>query len=87
MKAMFPFGSSWPDSGYRIAEELKKKRDLPSGKEIYLAKDLKDGVAIAKEKTPKGTICLLSPAAASYGFFKDFEQRGDAFARYVRGEE
>ena len=76
-----------PDSGYRIAEELKKKRDLPSGKEIYLAKDLKDGVAIAKEKTPKGTICLLSPAAASYGFFKDFEQRGDAFARYVRGEE
>ena len=34
--------------------------------------------------TSPGKICLLSPAAASYDSFKNFEQRGDTFKQLVR---
>ena len=35
-------------------------------------------------QTKPGTICLLSPAAASYDSFKNFEQRGETFKQLVR---
>ena len=44
---------------------------------------LEQAVQKAKEVTPKGKVCLLSPAAASYGFFKNFEERGEFFQKYV----
>jgi len=37
--------------------------------------------------TPTGGICLLSPAAASYDAFKNFEERGDIFKKIVSGVE
>ena len=63
-----------------------------SGKKIYeavkgpdnriLVEDLKEAVNKAKEVTPEGSSCILSPAAASYGYFKDFEERGDKFREF-----
>ncbi len=47
-----------------------------------MAADMAEAVAIAKEKTPKGTIVLLSPASASYDLYKNFEERGRAFAQH-----
>ena len=35
------------------------------------------------EITRPGHSCVLSPAAASYGIFKNFEERGEVFARLV----
>lgn len=52
---------------------------------MILTSGLAEAVQKAKEVTPKGSVCLLSPAAASYGFFKNFEERGDRFQEYVRG--
>ena len=46
--------------------------------------DLKNAVAVAKRVTAKGKICLLSPAAASYGIFKNFEERGEVFQNLVK---
>ena len=46
--------------------------------------DLKNAVAVAKRVTAKGKICLLSPAAASYGIFKNFEERGEVFQKLVK---
>ena len=46
--------------------------------------DLQDAVALAKEITPAGKACILSPAAASYGYFKNFEERGDVFQQLVK---
>ena len=40
-------------------------------------------VQAAKELTAKGKSCVLSPAAASYNDFKNFEERGDAFKKLV----
>ena len=34
--------------------------------------------------TSPGTICLLSPAAASYDQFRNFEERGETFMNLVR---
>ncbi len=67
-----------PDTGLRIGKELEK-----TNTNLVYAKDLKDAVKAAKEKTASGKACVLSPAAASYGFFKNFEERGDAFEKYV----
>ncbi len=34
---------------------------------------------MAKQITEKGKICLLSPAAASYNVYQNFEKRGEHF--------
>ena len=42
-----------------------------------------DAVKTAKEVTKPGKACVMSPAAASYGIFKNFEERGAAFKELV----
>ncbi|MBQ8043804.1 MAG: UDP-N-acetylmuramoyl-L-alanine--D-glutamate ligase [Clostridia bacterium] len=68
------------DSGKKIYEELKKTN---TSSNYVLAEDLEKAVELATQITKKGTICLMSPAAASYGVFKNFEERGDKFKEYV----
>ena len=51
---------------------------------LYSAADYKHVVTIASEVTKKGKICLLSPAAASYDMFKNFEERGNVYKKNVR---
>ena len=46
-----------------------------------------DAVKKAAELSGFGDIVLLSPAAPSYGIYKNFEQRGDDFARCVNALE
>ena len=53
-------------------------------KNLVLVDDLKSAVEESKKLTKKGKCCLMSPAAASYGFFKNFEDRGDKFKEYVK---
>lgn len=66
-----------PKTGEYIANGLKKKT-------AYLVENLEQAVKIAKEKTKKGTICLLSPAASSYGYFKNFQERGNIYKALVK---
>lgn len=54
-------------------------------KRLIIAENLEKAVHIAKEKTSIYGICLLSPAAASYDSFKNFEERGDVYKKIVRG--
>ena len=53
-----------------------------SNKKIEFFEDLKSAVSFAKKVTKENTICLLSPAASSYGYFKNFEERGKLFKQY-----
>jgi UDP-N-acetylmuramoylalanine--D-glutamate ligase len=55
-----------------------------AGIRFYMANDYKEVVEIAGEVTGKGKICLLSPAAASYDMFKNFEERGNTYKKNVR---
>ena len=67
-----------PKTGHDIAEKLPRDR-------TYIVETLEDAVDVAKKVTAKNKICLLSPAAASYGFFKNFEEKGDLFKKLVVG--
>ena len=65
-------------SGERIYKEVS---NLPY---CRYTEDLQGAVSLAREITPPGKACILSPAAASYGYFKNFEERGDVFQQLVK---
>jgi len=66
------------ETGKRIAEETGKLDNM------IVVEDLKAAVEKAFELTPKGCGCVMSPAAASYGYFKNFEERGEVFCEIIR---
>jgi UDP-N-acetylmuramoylalanine--D-glutamate ligase len=51
---------------------------------FYSSADYEEVVIKAKEITRQGMICLLSPAAASYDMFRNFEERGKFYKKSVR---
>ena len=67
-----------PDTGERIARDITN----PEVRTV-LAADLADAVNTAHQLAKKRVI--LCPAAASYGFYKNFEERGKHFKQLVRG--
>ena len=72
------------DTGSRIYNEIKEKlnkKNLPSN--IVLTKHIEEAVDLGFKLTEKNKACILSPAAASYGIFKNFEHRGDVFCKLV----
>ena len=68
-----------PKTGHDIAKKIENER-------AYIVETLEDAVEVAKKVTAKGKSCLLSPAAASYGFFKNFEEKGNLFKQLVMKE-
>ena len=50
-----------------------------SNMDCFFANDMENVFEILNEVGNHGDICLLSPAAASYDQFKNFEHRGDKF--------
>lgn len=65
-------------------EKLLTEAKIDSRINIYPCYYFDKGVNKAKEVTPQGKICLLSPAASSYDMFKNFEVRGDEFQKLVK---
>lgn len=64
-----------PDSGYRIADMLNTKAN------VFRVKNMEE--AVQKASAVAKACCVLSPAAASYGFYKNFEERGKHFKELV----
>ena len=65
-----------PDTGARIAKEIEGRSfAFP----IVPAASLAEGVEKAFSTSANDTVLLLSPAAPSFGHFRDFEERGDMF--------
>jgi UDP-N-acetylmuramoylalanine--D-glutamate ligase len=69
-----------PDSGPRILEALSGL----AGVKTENAEDLPAAVRLAREVTPAGGVVLLSPAAPSYGRYRNFEHRSEAFTEAIR---
>ena len=67
------------DSGRRMINEAASYSDELLSRMVY-AEDLPAAVSMAKKLTAEGKICLLSPAAASYNVYRNFEERGEHFA-------
>lgn len=67
-----------PETGWTVVEQLADAKKVST---------MCEAVEIAKMVTEKGMSCLLSPAAASYNAYRNFEEKGDEFQRLVRGEK
>lgn len=68
-----------PETGREIAQGV--------GEKAVEVETMEEAVKVARERTERGKSCLLSPAAASYGRFKNFEEKGDLFQKLVKGGE
>ena len=70
------------DSGRRIYEQTQtaSKPGVNITCPMYLAGSMEDAVSRATRVTPPGGVVLLSPAAPSYGSYRDYVERGRDFA-------
>ena len=68
-----------PTTGFNIADKLTNKNI-----NIYKIDTLEEAVAKAFEVTDKNKICLLSPAAPSYEYYKNFEEKGNAYKNLIK---
>lgn len=53
---------------------------------IIMAENLEKAVKLSKKEAQNNEIVLLSPACASFDQFKNFEERGEKFKKYVTEE-
>lgn len=63
----------------KIAECAKKHGFY----DVIMVGDMKEAVDVCKEKAEPGEAVLLSPACASWGMFKNYEERGNIFKSFV----
>lgn len=72
----------FPETGFRIKQALLKINDYSP--RILETSDMKEAVAFAYQNCAHGSICLLSTASPSYSLWKNFEEKGDLFQKYVK---
>jgi len=72
-------------AGKRIGELIERLG--PRGKKLFRISRFEEFRDIAFRETRPGAACLLSPAAASYDEFNNFEERGKMFRALVRSGE
>ena len=65
-----------PKTGYDIGNKLQDKQ-------VYFTETIEEAVKVAKEVTKQGSSCILSPAAASYEYFKNYQEKGDRFKELI----
>lgn len=65
-------------------ENIALSCDKAGFKPYVFAESMQEAVSIAFENAKNGDCVLLSPACASWGMFKSYQQRGDIFKSCVR---
>ena len=69
-----------PTTGHMLLPLLDERR-------VIKVDSLEEAVKAAFEVTKENSICLLSPAASSYEYFKNFEEKGNRYKELVRGDK
>lgn len=67
----------FPDTGEKIGKGVSAKIRK------YNVDSMEKAVKLAFEKTTSGKICLMSPASASFNMFKNYEDRGNQFKKWI----
>ena len=65
-------------------QSIKKQLQIVGYKgNVYEYEDMESAFILIKKYAKEGDICLLSPAAASYDRYKNFEERGKIFKEFA----
>lgn len=72
-----------PETGHNIADNIAK---IGSKAKVFKVADLPEAVDKCIEFTEKGKACIMSPAAASYNIYRDFEEKGNHFKQLVKNK-
>lgn len=72
----------FPTTGERIWKAIKAFRE-DTKIQRFDVESMEEAIRIALANTNPGKICLLSPASASFGIFKNYEERGNSFRNLV----
>ncbi len=74
----------FPETGEQIQEALEKHVHTL---DVHNVDSMEEAIKIAikrHDSSRKDAICLLSPASPSYNMYKNYEEKGEAFAKAIR---
>lgn len=76
----------FPTTGKKIAQALLSASRMQGKKmpNYFFADNMEDAVKLAYEHTGKGKIALLSCASTSFSIFRDYEEKGNLFKKFVK---
>ena len=83
IEEVFLIGNS---TNYFSDEILKFNKNIPLNECVTLEKATKLALKKSKISKLKKCVILLSPSAASFDQFKNFEDRGDKFKKIVKSQ-
>ncbi len=84
VKTLILLGDTTP----KIEDAVKNADNYNAGEiKIINVTNMEEAVAAAVENTAEGDIVSLSPASASFGLYRNFEERGNHFKSIVNGLE
>ena len=69
-----------PETGHNTADALAQ---IGCKANVVKVADLPEAVQYAKVNTKWGKACIMSPAAASYNIYRDFEEKGNHYKQLV----
>ncbi|PIP29151.1 hypothetical protein CO134_03500 [Candidatus Kuenenbacteria bacterium CG_4_9_14_3_um_filter_39_14] len=73
----------WPHTGEKIIREIKKiKSEFRPN--LIAVKNMEQTIKTAYKYTPANFTVLLSPAAASYNFYQNYQEKGKEFKKLVK---
>ncbi|MBI4463742.1 MAG: UDP-N-acetylmuramoyl-L-alanine--D-glutamate ligase [Acidobacteria bacterium] len=77
----------FPKTGERIWQALcEQEPQAPARFQHFFVESMEEAVALARQHTAPGKICLHSPASPSFGLFRDYRERGERFKQLVKEE-
>ena len=68
----------------QTAEKIAKEAEELGSLDFCFESSMEEAVELAREAAASGDAVLLSPACASWGMFKNYEERGRIFKDLVR---
>lgn len=72
-----------PETGHKTADALAS---MDCKAHVVKVADLPEAVQFAKANTKWGKACIMSPAAASYNVYRDFEEKGSHYKQLVMNQ-
>jgi UDP-N-acetylmuramoyl-L-alanine---L-glutamate ligase len=73
----------FPTTGKKIWEDIKRIKK-PESFNVFFTDNMKFAVKRAYENTEPGKICLMSCASTSFSIFKNYEEKGNLFKKFVK---